>query len=139
MADVQIAEIDKILMSLKKPYRGEKPTAMYISKYPTVEKDKPIDVFKVYPFIYSEFNKNKDDKMEIGIKNINRETYNEDGINTSYFNTPNTNVNSYGDDEFVEVNKDASEIISDIDNDMFEDVSNYEDDSDKDIDYSSFI
>lgn len=139
MADVQIAEIDKILMTLKKPYRGEKPTAMYISKYPTVEKDKPIDVFKVYPFIYSEFNKNKDDKMERGIKNISRETYNEDGINTSYFSNPNANANSYDDDEFIEVNKDASEIISDIDNDMFEDVSNCEDDSDKDIDYSSFI
>ena len=139
MADVQIAEIDKILMSLKKPYRGEKPTAMYISKYPTVEKDKPIDVFKVYPFIYSEFNKNKDDKMDRSIKNISRETYNEDGINTSYFSNTNSNINSYGDDEFIEVNKDASEIISDIDNDMFEDVSNYEDDSDKDIDYSNFI
>ena len=139
MADVQIAEIDKILMSLKKPYRGEKPTAMYISKYPTVEKDKPIDVFKVYPFIYSEFNKNKDDKMDKGIKNISRETYNEDGINTSYFSNTNSNINSYGDDGFIEVNKDASEIISDIDNDMFEDVSNYEDDSDKDIDYGNFI
>lgn len=139
MADVQIAEIDKILMSLKKPYRGEKPTAMYISKYPTVEKDKPIDVFKVYPFIYSEFNKNKDDKMDRSIKNISRETYNEDGINTSYFSNTNSNINSYGDDEFIEVNKDASEIISDIDNDMFEDVSNYEDDSDKDIDYGNFI
>lgn len=139
MADVQIAEIDKILMSLKKPYRGEKPTAMYISKYPTIEKDKPIDVFKVYPFIYSEFNKNKDDKMDRDIKYINRETYNEDRINTSYFNNSNTSINDYSDDEFVEVNKDASEIISDIDNDMFENVSNYEDDSDKDIDYSSFI
>lgn len=139
MADVQIAEIDKILMSLKKPYRGEKPTAMYISKYPTVEKDKPIDVFKVYPFIYSEFNKNKDDKMDRDIKNISRETYNEDGINTSYFSNTNSNINSYGDDEFIEVNKNASEIISDIDNDMFEDISNSEDDSDKDIDYSSFI
>ena len=139
MAGVQIAEIDKILMSLKKPYRGEKPTAMYISKYPTVEKDKPIDVFKVYPFIYSEFNKNKDDKMDRSIKNISRETYNEDGINTSYFSNTNSNINSYGDDEFIEVNKDASEIISDIDNDMFEDVSNYEDDSDKDIDYGNFI
>lgn len=139
MADVQIAEIDKILMTLKKPYRGEKPTAMYISKYPTVEKDKPIDVFRVYPFIYSEFNKNKDDKMDRSIKNISRETYNEGGINTSYFSNTNSNINSYGDDEFIEVNKDASEIISDIDNDMFEDVSNYEDDSDKDIDYSNFI
>ena len=139
MAGVQIAEIDKILMSLKKPYKGDKPTAMYISKYPTIDKDKPIDVFRVYPFIYSEFNKNKDDKMNRGIKNISRETYNEDGINTSYFSNTNSNINSYGDDEFIEVNKDASEIIRDIDNDMFEDVSNYEDDSDKDIDYGNFI
>ena len=139
MADVQIAEIDKILMTLKKPYKGDKPTAMYISKYPTIDKDKPIDVFKVSPFIYSEFNKNKDDKMDRGIKNISRETYNEDGINTSYFSNTNSNINSYGDDEFIEVNKDASEIISDIDNDMFEDVSNYEDDSDKGIDYGNFI
>ena len=139
MAGVQIAEIDKILMSLKKPYKGDKPTSMYISKYPTIDKDKPIDVFRVYPFIYSEFNKNKDEKMDRSIKNISRETYNDDGINTSYFSNTNSNINSYGDDEFIEVNKDASEIISDIDNDMFEDVSNYEDDSDKDIDYGNFI
>lgn len=51
MAGVQLGEIDRILMSLRKPSANKAPTAMYISKYPSVEKEKTVDVFKIIPYI----------------------------------------------------------------------------------------
>ena len=54
ISGVQINEIDKILMTLRKPYKNKKPTAMYISKYPSIEKEKTIDVFKIIPYTIKE-------------------------------------------------------------------------------------
>ena len=50
ISGVQGGEIDKILMSLKKPIKGKPPTAMYISKYPYIEKERSVDVFKIVPY-----------------------------------------------------------------------------------------
>ena len=72
MSGVQIYEIDKILLSLRKPYRGQIPTCMYISKYPSLETDKAMDVFKIYPYIVKGMNLSSSDNViikEIKIKN----------------------------------------------------------------------
>lgn len=54
MSGVQTGEIDKIIMSLKKPHKGKAPTAIYISRYPSINKDRPVDVFKIRPYTRKE-------------------------------------------------------------------------------------
>lgn len=52
LAGVQIAEIEPVLMNLRKPLNGKKPTAIYISKYPSVNKMTNSEVFRFEPYIY---------------------------------------------------------------------------------------
>ena len=76
ISGVQINEIDKILMTLKKPYKRNKPTAMYISKYPSILKESSVDAFKIEPYILKEHNTIKRAEMpvenEYRNKNINK-------------------------------------------------------------------
>ncbi len=48
LAGTQIYEIDDLLMSLKKPYNGHPPTAIYISKYPVFGKG-GTEVYRLIP------------------------------------------------------------------------------------------
>lgn len=48
-AGVQLQEIEAVLMNLKKPIRGKKPTAIYISKYGMINKHTNTEVFKFEP------------------------------------------------------------------------------------------
>lgn len=50
---VQLYDIESIMVSLNKPNpeTGAPPTAMYISRYGTIERDKSIDVFKIKPHV----------------------------------------------------------------------------------------
>ena len=52
LAGVQIADIEIVLMNLRKPIDGCKPTAIYISKYPALNKRITAEVFRFTPYIY---------------------------------------------------------------------------------------
>ena len=52
LAGVQIADIEIVLMNLRKPIDGRKPTAIYISKYPALNKRITAEVFRFTPYIY---------------------------------------------------------------------------------------
>lgn len=71
-AGVQLLEIESVLMNLRKPINGQGPTAIYISKYPTLNKKINSEVFRFEPYIYKEkqntlLNKNQN---EYKTKNI---------------------------------------------------------------------
>lgn len=51
-AGVQLMEIESIIMNLRKPINGKKPTAIYISKYPTLNKRITSEVFRFEPYIF---------------------------------------------------------------------------------------
>lgn len=51
MSGTQIYEIDKLLMSLRKPINGKKPTAVFISKYPVFCKG-GTEVYRFIPYTY---------------------------------------------------------------------------------------
>ena len=53
-AGVQLSDIEGVLMNLRKPVNGKKPTAIYISKYPTLNKKTASEVFRFQPYIYDE-------------------------------------------------------------------------------------
>lgn len=53
-AGVQIADIETVLMNLRKPINGKKPTAIYISKYPSINKRTNAEVYRFEPYIYDE-------------------------------------------------------------------------------------
>ena len=53
-AGVQLADIEAVLMNLRKPINGKKPTAIYISKYPTLNKRITSEVFRFEPYIFDE-------------------------------------------------------------------------------------
>ena len=48
LSNVQIKEVDNILMTLKKPYKGKPPVALFISKYP-VFSNATSEVYKFIP------------------------------------------------------------------------------------------
>lgn len=52
-AGVQLHDIEVVLMNLRKPINGKKPTAIYISKYPTLNKNITSEVFRFIPYIYT--------------------------------------------------------------------------------------
>ena len=51
LGGVQLYEIEDVLLNLRKPYKGKAPSAMYISKYPSINKDQSVDVFKITPYV----------------------------------------------------------------------------------------
>ena len=60
LGGVQLYEIEDVLLNLRKPYKGKPPSAMYISKYPSINKDQSVDVFKITPYVEkSKFKKSK--------------------------------------------------------------------------------
>lgn len=59
-AGVQLLDIENVLMNLRKPGGYKKsPTAIYISKYPTLNKKINSEVFRFEPYIYKAKYKNK--------------------------------------------------------------------------------
>lgn len=55
-AGVQLADIEAVLMNLRKPdpEKGRKPTAIYISKYPTLNRKITSEVFRFEPYIFDQ-------------------------------------------------------------------------------------
>lgn len=51
-AGVQLLEIEPVLMNLRKPLNGKSPTAIYISKYPTLNRKTNSEVFRFEPYIF---------------------------------------------------------------------------------------
>lgn len=52
LSGVQIDQMDKNIQSLRKPYKGKPPTAIFISKYPIFNKEGKMDAYRIIPFIY---------------------------------------------------------------------------------------
>jgi hypothetical protein len=50
-AGVQLQEIEAVIMNLRKPINGHKPTAIYISKYPSLNKRTVSEVFRFEPYM----------------------------------------------------------------------------------------
>lgn len=50
LSGTQIYEIDRLLMSLRKPYNGKPPTAIFISKYPVFLKNGGTEVYRFIPY-----------------------------------------------------------------------------------------
>lgn len=50
LAGVQKYDKDYDIMSLRKPYKGKKPTALFISKYPVITKKNNQEVYRVIPY-----------------------------------------------------------------------------------------
>lgn len=50
LSGTQIYEIDRLLMSLRKPYNGNPPTAIFISKYPVFLKKGGTEVYRFIPY-----------------------------------------------------------------------------------------
>lgn len=78
ISGVQLYDIDSIMITLRKPDQAKRkpPTAMYISRYSTVDKEKSIDVFKIVPYIvkdkYGFIDRFKDARKEEKSKNTER-------------------------------------------------------------------
>ena len=87
LAGVQKYDKDYDIMSLKKPYRGKKPTALFITKYGLLNRKNNQDVFRIIPYtdtlkklkkhIESNVEEIKDDDQVINKPN------NDDNINNS--------------------------------------------------------
>ena len=104
-AGVQLLEIEPILMNLRKPINGRPPTALYISKYPSLNKRTNSEVFRFEPYIFktnktnkiSFENKNNSNNVNNNIDNIKSEFgklfNNSKNINDSN-NSNNTNENT---------------------------------------------
>ena len=65
-AGVQLLEIESILMNLRKPINGHTPTAIYISKYPTLNRKTNSEVFRFEPYICDSSNKEMNKNNFIG-------------------------------------------------------------------------
>ena len=89
LAGVQLADIEYIIMNLKKPMKKKigngfnPPTALYISKYPTLNKRMNTEVFRFIPYIVKENtiiieNSNENDVVETN--NYSRYKNNKDEI-----------------------------------------------------------
>lgn len=66
-AGVQLLDIESVLMNLRKPVNGKKPTAIYISKYPTLNRRINSEVFRFEPYIHKESKVHQPIKKNIGI------------------------------------------------------------------------
>lgn len=53
-AGVQLLDIENVLMNLRKPINGKPPTAIYISKYPTLNKRINSEVFRFEPYNFKD-------------------------------------------------------------------------------------
>lgn len=67
MSGTQIYEIDKLLMSLRKPINGKPPTAVYISKYPVFGKG-GTEVYRFIPYSSKNIVAMNDKPETVGVK-----------------------------------------------------------------------
>lgn len=108
-AGVQLHDIENVLMNLRKPINGKSPTAIYISKYPTINKNITSEVFRFKPYI---FNKQiNDDSIKnianndiIGNSDNMKELYNNNVCNDKIDKSENENLNN---SNLLEINQDA--------------------------------
>lgn len=108
-AGVQLHDIENVLMNLRKPINGKSPTAIYISKYPTINKNITSEVFRFKPYI---FNKQiNDDNVKnivnndiIGNSDNMKELYNNNVCNDKIDKSENENLNN---SNLLEINQDA--------------------------------
>lgn len=105
-AGVQLHDIETILMNLRKPINGKPPTAIYISKYPSINKRTNSEVFRFEPYGIkdSKFIKkqnNNNFKIESSRNNSNN-NYNSDN---NLLKSENDNNKNYNLDNEIESNK----------------------------------
>ena len=78
LSGVQKYQLDFDIMSLQKPYNGKPPTALFISKYPILNKNGSQESYKIIPYNYIE-NKNEieaESSKENNVDTYNNEIYN---------------------------------------------------------------
>lgn len=98
-AGVQLLDIENVLMNLRKPINGKSPTAIYISKYPTLNKKTNSEVFRFEPYII------KEDKTE---KNFTK---------LGHFDDENDELSEYNENTHKQVNfssNDVPNIVNDF-------------------------
>lgn len=114
-AGVQLLDIENVIMNLRKPLNGKSPTALFISKYPTLNRRTNFEVFRFKPFIY---------KPNLQSTNKNQTNYNFD-YNHRY-NSNNDYTKEKNNELVLEINDKNNEFQK-------------EDDINTDIDYNDFI
>ena len=90
-AGVQLLDIENVLMNLRKPINGKSPTAIYISKYPTLNKKTNSEVFRFEPYIIKE-DKTEKSFTKLGYfddENNELSEYNENTHKQENFNSNN--------------------------------------------------
>lgn len=106
-AGVQLLEIENILMNLRKPINNNCPTAIYISKYPTLNKKINSEVFRFEPFILKDTKQKnllpKNDKSKYNEYNSNNELNSYEESNKKILNKINKDIESNKDiyDDFI--------------------------------------
>ena len=127
-AGVQLLEIEPVLMNLRKPINGKSPTAIFISKYPTLNKRTNSEVFRFEPYIFKgsnmggNNNNNNDDN--------NTDSYNNvDSHNGSNNNSKNISNITIGENGSISNNDDNRNISNNSNNysnsNGCDDVGNY--------------
>ena len=74
--------IDDDIMSLRKPYKGRKPTVLFITKYSLLNKKNNQEVFRLIPYTkvlktsknIKDLINNKDEEIEANFSNYNNDT-----------------------------------------------------------------
>lgn len=84
LAGVQLADIEYIIMNLRKPINGKPPTALYVSKYPSLNKRTNTEVFRFIPYIVKNSNKLSDDNELYLDQQNNKEVANKNSGLYSY-------------------------------------------------------
>lgn len=71
---VQIDDIGTVIMNLRKPLKGKPPTALYITRYPSVNTMSNFEVFRFIPYVLKDNNKTHIKEVEYNPdKNLNQD------------------------------------------------------------------
>ena len=93
LAGVQKYDKDYDIMSLRKPYRGKKPTALFITKYGLLNRKNNQDVFRIIP--YTDTLKKLKKHIESNVEEIKE--------NDQIINKPDNNINNSSDHYIVPI------------------------------------
>lgn len=81
LSGVQKYQLDFDIMSLQKPYNGKPPTALFISKYPILNKNGSQESYKIIPYNYKSNGKEFTEKVHYSDNAVFTSNENNDIIN----------------------------------------------------------
>lgn len=132
LSGLQLRDIEDYLMNLRKPLKRKdgsysKPTAMYISSYPTVNKKDASEVFRFIPYnLSSRYFEEKNDNLEF------KKVTNNSNLKENF---EEYNINEYSDEDN---NSENNSIVSNDQKDKIINQNKLEDDTNN-FDYNDFI